>query len=69
MKLNCHDRFNRVRSMTQTKQDNDVIDHIGMVYVENKIELSCLIRKKMTHDNDVIDRIGVIYVENETTLS
>ena len=26
--------------MTKTKQDNDYTDHIGLVYVETKMELS-----------------------------
>ena len=39
-KLNCHDRSERVRFMTQSRQDNDVIDHTGVVYAKNRIELS-----------------------------
>lgn len=33
-----------VCSLTKTRQDNDMIDHIGPLYVKNKIEMSCLIR-------------------------
>ena len=40
MLLNCWDLFNRVLSMTKTIPDNDVINYIGMVYVETTIELS-----------------------------
>ena len=35
-----------------TKQDNDIIDYIGAVYIENKTEISWLIR------------LGVIYHKN-----
>ena len=40
MKLSCHDRSNQVRSMTKSWQDNDVTDHIGLLYVETKTQLS-----------------------------
>ena len=38
-KLSCRDRLDHVRPMTKTRQDNDVIDHIGLVYTEIEIEL------------------------------
>ena len=38
MKLNCHDRFDKVQYLTKTIQDNDVIDPIGVVYGEIRIE-------------------------------
>ena len=38
-KLRCHDRSNQVQFMTKTKQDNDVIDCISLIYVETKTEL------------------------------
>ena len=37
--LSCRDRSDRVWSMTKTRQDNDIINHKGAVYVENEIEL------------------------------
>ena len=40
MKLSYRDRSNRVRSMIKTKQDNDVIDHIDVVYTKNETEYS-----------------------------
>lgn len=40
MKLSCHGRSGWVRSVMKTRLENDVIDRIGLVYVEIKIELS-----------------------------
>ena len=39
MKLSCCDRSVRVWFVKKTSQDNDVTDHIGAVYAENKTEL------------------------------
>ena len=39
-KQNYHDQSNRVRYVIKTRQDNDLIDHTGMVYVEKETELS-----------------------------
>ena len=39
MKLSCRDISNHVPSMMKTKQDKDVIDCMGLVYVEIEIEL------------------------------
>ena len=51
-KLNCYDRTNEVRSMTKTRQDNDVSDRIGVLYPEIRTELSWPIRKVMVnHEN------------------
>ena len=38
-KLSCRDRLNYVWFVMKTKQDNDVIDHIGLVYVKTETEL------------------------------
>ena len=38
MILNYQDQSNNVWSMTKTRQDNDVVDHIGPFYAKNKIE-------------------------------
>ena len=43
MKLNCHDRLNWERFVTKTKQDNDLTDRKGAVYIENETEHSWLI--------------------------
>ena len=40
IKLSPHDLSDQVRSMTKTRQDNDMIDGIGAVYAENETELS-----------------------------
>ena len=39
MKLRRHDQSDRVLFMTKTKQDNNVTDHIGLVYTKNNTEL------------------------------
>ena len=44
MKLNCHGQSNKVRSMTKTKKDNDMIDHIGVISTKYYIEMSRVIR-------------------------
>lgn len=38
--LNCQDQLDRVQSVTKTKQDNEVTDHIGVVYAKNETKLS-----------------------------
>ena len=38
--------------MTKTKNDNDVIDRIGIVYVENDIELSWPIKSGVICDKN-----------------
>ena len=38
--------------MTKTKQDNDVTDHIGLVYIENDIELSRTIGSSAISDEN-----------------
>ena len=43
LKLNYRDISNRVQYVTKTKQDNNMIDRIGAVYTENKIEQLWLI--------------------------
>ena len=39
MKLICCSQSNWVQHVMKTRQDNNVIDHIGLVYVEIDIEL------------------------------
>lgn len=39
-KMNCQDLSDRVRSMMETGQDNDMIDCTGVVYVKNDTKLS-----------------------------
>ena len=38
--------------MIKTKLDNDVTDHIGAIYVENKIELSWPIQPSAVYDEN-----------------
>ena len=59
--------------MTKTRQDNDMIDSIGAIYVENEIELSWLIRPGIVYEvtkqnNDVTKHTCVIYAENDIEL-
>ena len=42
--LNCEDQLNSVHYMMKTRQNNNVTDHTGSLYIENKIELSLLIQ-------------------------
>lgn len=60
--------------MKKTRQDNDLIDHIGAVYVEKYTKLFGPTRPgvaytKIRHDNDLTNHIDVVYVEKETKLS
>ena len=43
MKQSCRNRSDQVWFVTKTKQDNDVTDQLGLVNVENDIELLGLI--------------------------
>ena len=36
-KLNSHDQSDQLQSMTKTSKDNNMIEHIGLVYTETKI--------------------------------
>ena len=70
-KLNYQDLSNLMRSMMKTRQDNNVIDYTGVVYIENKTKLSWPIKTSAIcdkQDNDVIDCIGLVYVKTEFEL-
>ena len=41
--MNCYDRWNWVQFVTKIREDNNVIDRIGVVYAKNDIELPWLI--------------------------
>lgn len=63
--IKFHDRSDKVQHMTNTKQENNMIDRTGSIYLEIEIELSKSIRQdaiyhENRHDNDVTDRISVI---------
>ena len=59
----------------KTRQDNDVIHHIGLVYTEINIEqLGPLFKRvrsmiKTRENSNITDCIGGVYVKNETELS
>lgn len=36
--------------MTKTRHDNDMIDHKGLLYVENKTKLLWMIQQGMVYD-------------------
>ena len=38
-KRSCHDRLNRVRSVMKVRQNNDMANSIGLVYVEIETKL------------------------------
>ena len=53
MILYCHDRSNHIQPTMKTRPNNKVTDHIGMVYIETKTELS------------VPTRLGAVCDENK----
>ena len=65
-KLSYHFQSNRMQYVMKTKQDNNVIDHIGAIYNENNTNLHDWSNReqsimKTRQDNDMIDCIGVVY--------
>lgn len=61
-------------SLTKTRQDNNMINRISVVYAENNIELSWPIGLGVDYDenhinNYVFDCTDAIYAENKTELS
>ena len=52
MKLSYCDQSNRVQSMMKTRQDNEVIDYKGIVYVKNEVKLSWLIELSAVYDEN-----------------
>lgn len=60
--------------MTKTSKNNDVTDHIGVVYTENYIELSgstkpSTVYTKTRQDNNLTDLIDTVYAKKEIELS
>lgn len=60
--------------MTKTRQDNNIIDRISLVYSDIEIEhrdLSDWVRFVMNtkQDNDLTDHTSTVYTANETKLS
>ena len=72
MKLSYCDQSNRVWSIMKTKQDNNVSNCIGQVYVEIEIGMNLSnwvwSRIKIRQDNDMIDHTNAIYAKNKTKL-
>ena len=50
--LNCHDRSNMLLFITKSKQDNDVIDRIGVIFIEYNTKMSILIEQCAVYDED-----------------
>lgn len=74
MKLSYYNHLDRLWSVTKTRQDNDVINHIGLVYIKNDNELSgpigpSAVNDETRHDNDVTNLLRAVYTGNETELS
>ena len=53
-KLSSRDQLNRVWSMTKTRLDNDVVDHIGLFYAKTKTELWGPIWSDVIYDENQI---------------
>ena len=59
--------------VTKTKKDNNMIDCIGMVYAETKIEMLRPTNQvwyvaKTRQDNDMINHISAVYTKNKYEL-
>ena len=65
MKLSFRDWSNWVQYVIKTRQDNNVIVSIGLVYAKIEAELSGSIEPSVVCYNNMIDRIGTIYTKNE----
>ena len=44
MKLDYCNRLGKVRSMMKARQDNDLMDRIGMVHIKNETKILWLIK-------------------------
>lgn len=53
-KLNCFNWLGKMWSMTKSNQNNDMIDHTGVIYAKYDIELLRLIEQFAVYDEDVI---------------
>ena len=56
MILNFHDCQDRVLNVMKSRQDNNVIDLIGLVYVETKTELSGPIWLSVVYEKNHIEQ-------------
>ena len=67
MKLSCCDRSNLVQFVMKTKQDNDMIDNIGLVYIKTKkqIEISFeTIPPLFQTDGSVVPTYHHVYIKH-----
>ena len=55
--MNYHDRFDQVQSIMKTREDNNMTNRTGEVYVENDIELLCPIRTGADSDEKQIGQL------------
>ena len=55
IKLRVYNWSNSVQSMAKTRHDNDMTDHLGLLYTKNETELSWPIQQGKVYDED---RIG-----------
>ena len=73
-RLSYRHQLDLLQSITKTKWDNDVTNHIDVVYDENEIELLSLIRPSEVYGkNQTRQRcdqsIGLVHIETEAELS
>ena len=66
MKVRYRDWLDQVQSMRKIRQDNDVIDHIRLVYSKTKIELlgpiiPGIVCDKTRQDNDMTNLPRAVY--------
>lgn len=52
MKLSYLDRLDQLQFVMKTRQDIDMIDRIGMIFVENDTELSWLYEPGVVYDEN-----------------
>ena len=55
-------------SMMKTRQDNDVINRIGLLYIERELNYHKRSNAKTGQDNDVIDMTSAVFTEFRTKL-
>ena len=55
-KTKLRDQLNQIWYVLNTKQDNDVIDHIGLVYAKTETELARSIWLSAIYDENQIEQ-------------
>ena len=51
MKLSCHNQSDQVQSVMKSSKDNNMIEHIGLIYIE--IELLGIIWSGAVYDENL----------------